>query len=493
MQKPDISIIVATYNYAGVLPRVLERVLAAEVPEGVRREIIVVDNNSTDDTASVVKGFADRDSSVIYLLQRERGTSNARNLGILRARGKLLLFTDHDVFVDKRWIRAFWELFQNEDVEVAQGRILWERDIGKIPPWLEPTALPYYDPPVETQYTKELIACNIAVRKEIFEIYGFFSPWLGPGKMGGGEDSELAARLISFGVKLHYHREALVYHESIAERMGVPEYRDRMRMTGRCMGTIKALVKWEPPRRYRTVLRLIRDCLKYSRARLVGSRDQALKREMKISYRRGVLAGVRESLRTRREICRRTQVLSACIITQNKACLLERALKSIEDFCDEIIVVDGGSSDNTAEVARSFGKVKYFLHPCPDSSAKQKNWAFTQAQGDWILTMDDDEVAGPCLRSAIRRLIRDARHTSFRFPRHWLVSESPRRCATSRELCPDYQERLFRNLPKFRYMQDSSVRHRFPESIEGKGQKVVGARIIDHHFIDSGKATEARL
>lgn len=87
---PRVSVVIATYNGARFLPEAIDSALADPEPG---REILVVDDGSTDGTAAVVARYAD---SIRYLLQSNRGPSAARNAGIRAARGDYVAFLDHD-------------------------------------------------------------------------------------------------------------------------------------------------------------------------------------------------------------------------------------------------------------------------------------------------------------------------------------------------------------------------------------------------------------
>lgn len=96
--------------------------------------------------------------------------------------------------------------------------------------------------------------------------------------------------------------------------------------------------------------------------------------------------------------------LSACLIVRNEEARLGRCLESLRGVCDEIIVVDTGSTDATREIARD-GGAKVLEHAWNDDFAEARNVALAAATGDWILSIDADERlasgAGEALRSAI--------------------------------------------------------------------------------------------
>jgi hypothetical protein len=94
--------------------------------------------------------------------------------------------------------------------------------------------------------------------------------------------------------------------------------------------------------------------------------------------------------------------ISACLIVQNEQARLPAALASA-DFCDEIIVVDGGSTDHTVQLAREAG-ARVIENRWPGFAA-QRNVAIDAATSDWILEIDADERISPTLRGSIEILL----------------------------------------------------------------------------------------
>lgn len=91
--------------------------------------------------------------------------------------------------------------------------------------------------------------------------------------------------------------------------------------------------------------------------------------------------------------------LSICVITLNEAHDLPRLLKSVEAIAEEIVVVDSGSTDATAEVAQAAGA--RFVVRAWTNYAEQKNYAAAQASEDWVLLLDADEELSEELRESI--------------------------------------------------------------------------------------------
>ena len=105
--------------------------------------------------------------------------------------------------------------------------------------------------------------------------------------------------------------------------------------------------------------------------------------------------------------------ISACCIVKNAAQDLKRSLESLAKFVDEIILVDTGSTDETIEVAKSFG-AKIFHEPWQDDFSAPRNVALREASGDWIVFLDADEFFVNDTAKNLREVIRLARKKKFR-------------------------------------------------------------------------------
>lgn len=107
--------------------------------------------------------------------------------------------------------------------------------------------------------------------------------------------------------------------------------------------------------------------------------------------------------------------ISATIITVNEEHAIARAIGSLT-FCDEVVVVDSGSTDRTVELAASLGA--RVVHNSWPGYANQKNLAAASATHDWILSIDADEAVGPELAASIRRWkAEEPRCAGYEFPR----------------------------------------------------------------------------
>lgn len=130
--------------------------------------------------------------------------------------------------------------------------------------------------------------------------------------------------------------------------------------------------------------------------------------------------------------------VAVTIITLNEASNIESALASVA-WADEIVVVDSGSSDGTADLARRFTS-KVLVHEWPGFAA-QKNWASDRASSDWILSIDADERVTPELAEEIRGVLaQEPRERAFMLPRASFYLGRWIRCT---DWYPDYQVRLY--------------------------------------------------
>ncbi|MGH9161159.1 MAG: glycosyltransferase family 2 protein [Vicinamibacteraceae bacterium] len=131
--------------------------------------------------------------------------------------------------------------------------------------------------------------------------------------------------------------------------------------------------------------------------------------------------------------------LTVTVITLNEGHQLAGALESVVDWVDEIVVVDGGSTDDTIEVARRYTD-RVLCRDWP-GFGPQKNRAASLASNDWILTLDSDERVTPELAASIQEtLASDPSAIAYRMRRlSWHLG----RWIHSTDWYPDYQTRLY--------------------------------------------------
>lgn len=222
-KKCAVSIIICTYNRVHSLYRTLKSLSAMSGPASFAWEVLVVDNNSKDDTNNTVALFS-REASidVRYVFEERQGLNYARNAGVKQAKGDLLFFLDDDVEVTANWLTEMKKAFDTYPVVGVGGRVLIKRELQKPRWWHEEYdgALGKFDNGdkiilSDDTYSSIIgIGANLSFKRSVFEQYGFFLTNLDRRKrkllMGG--DIEFAQRLKAAGALTMYYPAALVYH-----------------------------------------------------------------------------------------------------------------------------------------------------------------------------------------------------------------------------------------------------------------------------------------
>lgn len=131
--------------------------------------------------------------------------------------------------------------------------------------------------------------------------------------------------------------------------------------------------------------------------------------------------------------------ISVCMIVRNEEQHMERCLRSISDVAYEIVVVDTGSTDRTAELAEDLG-AKVFRYKWQDSFAAARNYGIKKARGDWIFVMDADEELPESEGIALKALVQEAEAEAY----YILVQEAGTETSYA-------SIRLFRRRDKYRY------------------------------------------
>lgn len=139
--------------------------------------------------------------------------------------------------------------------------------------------------------------------------------------------------------------------------------------------------------------------------------------------------------------------ISLCMIVKNEEEHLPKALNSVKDAVDEIIIVDTGSTDNTVEIAKSFGAKVYF-YKWNDDFASARNEALKHATCDWILSMDaDDEMRSEDILR-LKEYLKSTDALGVSIP---IFSELEDRSLNMKNTTVNYLVRVFKNDPRIRF------------------------------------------
>jgi len=268
----------------------------------VSYEILVVDNNSTDDTRKVAQPFLNETPGRFrYIFEPKQGLSYARNAGIAQARAEIVAFTDDDVRTSSNWVSRIKAGFAAEpDADFLGGKVLPDWGSGRPPGWLTrahwpPLALlDYGDQPfyVDAGRPVSLIGANCAFRKRAFERVGPFRADFQRVKNGVGslEDHELLLRLWRAGRKGIYLPDVTVTADVQPERLRKTYHRDWHAGHGRFHAILRSELLersklgklWGVPAHlYRQALS---DGLRWTISQLSGQRDKAFGYEVRMRF-----------------------------------------------------------------------------------------------------------------------------------------------------------------------------------------------------------------
>jgi glucosyl-dolichyl phosphate glucuronosyltransferase len=232
----SISVLICTFNRAALLEQTLGALARARTPDGCDVEVIVVDNNSSDDTAGVVnRAAAAGPLPVRYMREGRQGKSFALNTGLAVAAGDIVALTDDDVLPDRDWLVGIVANFRADDVVFVFGKVLPRWEVQPPPEMLTLRARDIWGPLALVDYGDEAIrydaasfgkkrlpvGANLAIRRAAIERVGGWRTDLGKvdNSLIGGEDHEIFVRLYGNGLY------SGVYDPSVAVRHLVPASR----------------------------------------------------------------------------------------------------------------------------------------------------------------------------------------------------------------------------------------------------------------------------
>ena len=198
-----ISVIVPGYNVEATIAACLEALLDQTVPRE-RYEVIYVDDASADGSVAVVRRYPD---VALIRLDVNQGQANARNVGLARSHGEIILFTDADCVPARDWIEVMLRPFADSEVAGAKG-IYGTRQASLVARFAQLEYETRYEI-MRRQRTIDFIdTYSAAYRREVLERHGGFDP-----SFRIDEDQELSFRLAEAGHKMVFNPEALVYHQ----------------------------------------------------------------------------------------------------------------------------------------------------------------------------------------------------------------------------------------------------------------------------------------
>jgi glycosyltransferase involved in cell wall biosynthesis len=232
----QISVIIPTHNRSKILQECLQAIFRQDLEEK-DYEVIVVDDGSSDNTSATVKNVKISHKNLHYIRQENRGQGIARNTGVSRAKGQVVLFIGDDIIATPKFLSEHlrMHLRHTSENEAVLGFTTWHPKLTKTPymQWVtngstifgrfggHQFAYEKLKGRTEADYNF-FYTSNVSLKRSLVERFPFDPSFSGY----GWEDIELGYRLHRrVGLKLFYNPQAVAYHdhamteESMAARM----------------------------------------------------------------------------------------------------------------------------------------------------------------------------------------------------------------------------------------------------------------------------------
>lgn len=210
-----VSLVVSTRNRSELLKHCIDSLIDQSIPFD-QYEIIIVDNDSSDDTAAVIKDYCSRYSNIKGLTETSLGVSAPRNTAMVAAKYDWLAFIDDDGWVEKDFVAETFNVISNYDFTCFGGwfvpwyrkpKAAWLRDEWfSYPKFLEQTG--------ELSAKQDIPGGIFMIKKQALMDLGGFPTHLGmrEGKIGYGEDNWVQLELRKKGLKIGFSPKLLLHH-----------------------------------------------------------------------------------------------------------------------------------------------------------------------------------------------------------------------------------------------------------------------------------------
>ena len=217
-----ITLIICTYNREKYIGPLLDSIAKNDYPPS-DYEIVLVDNNCTDNTRGVCEQFAVAHPEIIfrYVVEPEQGLSAARNKGIKEAKGEIIIYVDDDALVDVDYIRIYAEHFASHPETMAAGGPIEPLYETEEPKWMSPytkallTAwMNYGDNVREYPNGRYPGGGNAAYRKVVFDKVGLFNTELGRkgSALLASEEKDIFDKMHALGMQVLYLPTPVLHH-----------------------------------------------------------------------------------------------------------------------------------------------------------------------------------------------------------------------------------------------------------------------------------------
>ncbi|MBP7183953.1 MAG: glycosyltransferase family 2 protein [Saprospiraceae bacterium] len=223
------SIVICTYNRAEILKLCLESLEALHLDRSLY-EVVVVNNNCTDNTNEVVATFESRLPNLSIRLEEKVGVAHARNHALIYLEAEWIVYIDDDAKVFTDFTDQLQILFDNPKIEAFGGVDIPWYLYGK-PIWMKDKYVQYtykykYKTPTILNKNEYAIIGIMGLKRSLMEKVGLFSTSLGMsgGKIAYGEEDEIQNRIRSFGSDIWFIPTLKIWHVVMPIKFNVDFY-----------------------------------------------------------------------------------------------------------------------------------------------------------------------------------------------------------------------------------------------------------------------------
>lgn len=221
---PVLSVVVCTYNRSFWLRNCLNS-LEKPCADGSMAEVLIVDNNSSDDTREVATEYTLRLPNFRYVFETAQGLSHARNRGYKEAQGEYVAYIDDDAQAHADWVTVIIRFFEVTPQASGVGGPHEGFSTVEIPPWFpkEMTCRSLGNETREIRDGEWISGTNMVFRKTALEEMGGFNTEIGMtgDKVSYGEETNLVIRMRERGMQIYYCADMVVDHAVLPHKISL--------------------------------------------------------------------------------------------------------------------------------------------------------------------------------------------------------------------------------------------------------------------------------
>ncbi len=216
----SLTILFSTFNGSHTLPRMFEGLQDLIIPQNISLDILVVDNNSSDNSVQIIQSFSEK-LNIKILSEKRAGKNFALNKALEQDLGELVIITDDDIIPNPEWISnyiALAERYPDRDLFGGKVELLWESQPSKALIDNIPISIAFAKTPESLSTgpcnAMRIFGPNMAVRRCVFDRGIIFNTKIGPSGKNYimGSESEFLVRAEQSGHKAAFDNENPVKH-----------------------------------------------------------------------------------------------------------------------------------------------------------------------------------------------------------------------------------------------------------------------------------------